>query len=70
MRSSDTDVFKSRKMIEEYIGIDVADTELTSRRFSGEAEENNEKSQSESPAFISILETGSPEYGEGMVSAL
>jgi len=57
-------------MIEEYIGIDVADTELTSRRFSGEAEENNEKSQSESPAFISILETGSPEYGEGMVSAL
>jgi hypothetical protein len=57
-------------MSEEYNGTDVADTELTPRDLSGEAEENNEKSQSESPVFTSSLEPGSPEYGEGMFSTL
>ena len=44
VRSWDSDEFNSRKAIEEYIGTDVADTELTSQRLSGETEENKEKS--------------------------
>ena len=57
-------------MSKEYIGTDVADTKLTSRCLSGEAEKNNEKSQSESSVFTSSLKTGTPEYGEGMISTL
>jgi hypothetical protein len=57
-------------MGEEYIGMDVDDTELTSWYLSGEAEENNEKSQSESPFFISSLDPESPECGDGMLSTL